>query len=90
MAVQKLHACRAFPERLSVGLITAVYQSGDKSDMSNYRGITVGSVIAKLFAMVLEQRTVPGMVHSMTSIVLQKALSCLWSLPHFWLQRRIG
>ena len=42
-----------FPERLSVGLITAVY----KSDMSNYRGITVGSVIAKLFAMILEQRT---------------------------------
>ena len=45
-----------FPERLSVGLIAAVYKSGDKSDMSNYRGITVGSVIAKLFAMILEQR----------------------------------
>ena len=30
--------------------------SGDKSDMSNYRGIIVGSVIAKLFAMILEQR----------------------------------
>ena len=45
-----------FPECLSVGLITAVYKSGDKSDMSNYRGITVGSVIAKLFAMILEQR----------------------------------
>ena len=29
-----------FPERLSVGLITAVNKSGDKSDMSNYRGIT--------------------------------------------------
>ena len=27
-----------------------------KSDMSNYRGITVGSVIAKLFALILEQR----------------------------------
>ena len=45
-----------FPECLSVGLITAVYKSGDKSDMSNYRGITVGSVIAKLFTMILEQR----------------------------------
>ena len=30
-----------FPKQLSVGLITAVYKSGDKSDMSNYRGITV-------------------------------------------------
>lgn len=43
-----------FPERLSVGRITVVYKSGDKSDMSNYRGITFGSVIAKLFAMILE------------------------------------
>ena len=33
-----------------------MYKSGDKSDMSNYRGITVGSVIAKLSAMTLEQR----------------------------------
>ena len=41
--------------RLSVGLITAVHKSSDKSDMSNYRGITVASVIAKLFAMILEQ-----------------------------------
>ena len=45
-----------FPERLFVGLITAVYKSGDKFDMGNYRGITVGSVVAKLFAMILEQR----------------------------------
>lgn len=26
-----------FPKQLSVGLIIAVYKSGDKSDMSNYR-----------------------------------------------------
>ena len=32
-----------FPKQLSVGLITAVYKSGDKGDMKNYRGITVGS-----------------------------------------------
>ncbi len=36
-----------FPKRLSVGLITAVYKSGVKFDMGNYRGITVGSVVAK-------------------------------------------
>ena len=45
-----------FPERLSAGLITAVYMSGVKFDMSSYRGITVSSVIAKLFAMILERR----------------------------------
>lgn len=41
-----------FPERLSVGLITAVHKTGNKSDMSNYRGITVNSVISKLFVQV--------------------------------------
>jgi len=45
-----------FPERLSAKLITAVYKSGEKFDMGYYRGITVGSVVAKLFAMILEQR----------------------------------
>ena len=43
-----------FLQHLSVG--TVVYQSSDKSDVSNYRGITVCSVIAKLFAMLLEER----------------------------------
>ena len=47
-----------FPKQLSVGLITAFYKSGDKGDMSNYRGITVGSVIAKLFAMILDHRII--------------------------------
>ncbi len=41
----------SFPECLSVGVITAVFESGEKSDMSNYRGITVGPVFAKLFAL---------------------------------------
>ena len=45
-----------FPECLSVGMITAVFKSGGKSDMSNYRGITVGPVFAKLFAMIIERR----------------------------------
>ncbi len=44
-----------FPDCLSVGLITAVYKSADKFDTGNYRGITVGSVVAKLFAMILQQ-----------------------------------
>ena len=38
----------SFPEHLSVGVITAVFRSGEKSDMSNYRGITVGPVLSCL------------------------------------------
>ena len=43
---------------LSAELSTAVCKSGDKLDMGNYnyRGITVVSVVAKLFALILEQK----------------------------------
>ena len=37
-----------FPKQLSVGLITALYKSGNKDDRSIYQGITVESVIACL------------------------------------------
>ena len=56
LVIFNLMLAHHFPKQLSVGLITAVYKSGDKYDMSNYRGITVGSVIAKLFAMILDHR----------------------------------
>ncbi len=56
LIIFKLMLVTYFPKQLSVGLITAVYKSGDKSDVSIYRGITVGSVIAKLFAMILDHR----------------------------------
>ena len=46
-----------FPERRFVGLIAVVFKSGDKFDMGNYRGISVGSVVAKLFAKIPEERT---------------------------------
>ena len=45
-----------FPDSLSVGLSTAAHKTGNKSDMSNYKGIPLNPVIAKLFAMMLEQR----------------------------------
>ena len=41
-----------FPDRVPVGVITATNWLG-QADMSNYRGITVGSVDAKLFAVIL-------------------------------------
>ena len=56
LVIFNLMLANHFPKQLSVGLITAVYKSGDKGDMSNYRGITVGSVIAKLFAIILDPR----------------------------------
>jgi len=45
-----------FCNSLVVGVIHALFNNGDASFVDNYRGITVGPVIAKLFAMVLESR----------------------------------
>ena len=44
------------PQSWCSGVIHPIFKSGDANDPSNYRGITVTSVLAKLFAMVLEAR----------------------------------
>ncbi len=43
-------------ESLSVGIIHALHKGGDCSQFDNYRGITVGPVLAKVFVMILESR----------------------------------
>jgi hypothetical protein len=39
---------------LSTGVIRALHKGGDALQFENYRGITVGPVLAKVFAMILE------------------------------------
>jgi hypothetical protein len=41
---------------LSTRVIHALHKGGDASQFENYRGITVGSILAKVFAMILEAR----------------------------------
>ncbi len=43
-------------ESLSVGIIHALYKGGDYSQFDNYKGITVGPILAKVFPMILESR----------------------------------
>jgi hypothetical protein len=45
-----------FPEALSTGVVHALVKGGDDSKFDNYRGITIGPILAKLFAMILEKR----------------------------------
>jgi hypothetical protein len=47
---------KGFCSSLAVGVIHALFKSGDASSIDNYRGITVDPMIVKLFAMVLESR----------------------------------
>jgi hypothetical protein len=45
-----------FPEALSIGVVHALFKRGDASKFDNYKGIIVGLVLAKLFAMILDKR----------------------------------
>jgi len=47
---------KGYCESLSVGILHALYKGGDCSQFDNYRGITVGPVLARVFAMILESR----------------------------------
>ena len=44
------------PQSWCTGVIHPIFKSGDADDPSNYRGITVTSVLAKVFAMIIETR----------------------------------
>jgi len=46
----------AFPKALSIGVVHTLFKWGDASEFDNYRGITVGPILAKLFVMILDKR----------------------------------
>jgi hypothetical protein len=45
-----------FLKALSTGVVHALFKGGDASEFDNYRGITVGLILIKLFAMILNKR----------------------------------
>ncbi len=47
---------QGYSASLSTGVIHALHKGGDALQFENYRGITVGPIIAKVFAMILEAR----------------------------------
>jgi hypothetical protein len=46
----------AFLEALSTGVVHELFKGGDASEFDNYRGITIGPILTKLFAMILDKR----------------------------------
>lgn len=46
----------SYPESWGIGIIHTLYKSGDVHEPSNYRGITVGTALSKLYACVLNNR----------------------------------
>jgi hypothetical protein len=47
---------KGFPKAFSTGVVHALFKRGDASKFDNYKGITVGPILAKLFAMILDKR----------------------------------
>jgi hypothetical protein len=47
---------QGYSASLSIGVIHALHKGGHALQFENYRGITVGLVLAKVFAMILEAR----------------------------------
>jgi hypothetical protein len=45
-----------FPETLSIKVVHALFKGGDAFEFNNYRGITVGRILTKLFVMILNKR----------------------------------
>ncbi len=45
-----------FPKALSTGMVHALFKGGDASKFDNSMGITIGPIVTKLFAMILEKR----------------------------------
>ncbi len=45
-----------FPDAWKVGFICPIHKKGDPTEPNNYRGITVGVAVGKLFAKVLDAR----------------------------------
>jgi hypothetical protein len=45
-----------FAKALSIGVVHALFKKGDASEFDNYKGITVGPILAKLFVMILDKR----------------------------------
>jgi hypothetical protein len=47
---------KGFPEALSIGVVHALFKRGNAFEFDNYRGITIGHILAKLFTMILDKR----------------------------------
>ncbi len=47
---------KGFLEALSIGVVHALFKRGNASEFDNYKGITIGPILAKLFAMILDKR----------------------------------
>ncbi len=47
---------KGFPKAFSTGVVHVLFKGGNAFEFDNYKGITVGPILAKLFTMILDKR----------------------------------
>jgi hypothetical protein len=47
---------KGFTEALSIGVVHALFEGGDAFEFNNYRGITIGPILTKLFVIIFDKR----------------------------------
>jgi hypothetical protein len=52
----KCFLVEGFPKALSTWVVHVLFKGGDASKFYNYRGITVGPILVKLFTMIINKR----------------------------------
>ena len=52
----KILSCGKFPSEWAKGIIIPIFKSASKDEPSNFRGIAIGSCIAKLFTKIFNTR----------------------------------
>jgi hypothetical protein len=55
----QMWASGEFPSEWNEGLLVPVFRKGDSNDCANYRTLTIGPVLGKLYAMAVERRLTP-------------------------------
>ena len=56
---------RKVPLDWQIGIIAPIYKKGDSKECSNYRGITLGSTVGKLYGRILESRLRKKVEHTL-------------------------
>ena len=54
--LNKIFELGEFPEEWAAGIIVVLFKGGDKKELNNYKGITLLSILGKLFVGIVNNR----------------------------------
>ena len=66
--VSEIFSLRRVPDILKEGILTTVYKTGDTSNPSNYRGISVTHILLKIIEHILNTRLNPALLETQSKL----------------------